>query len=92
MIHVACAMPHLKLAIDCMNLHLTDDIIVGGKLVPRNGMIKPPEGPGLGIEIDEKKLKKYHALATSGAANDRFLNPTLADSGRPDWHPHSPAW
>ncbi|CAH1651074.1 mandelate racemase/muconate lactonizing enzyme family protein [Chelatococcus asaccharovorans] len=92
MIHVASAMPHMKLAIDCMNLHLADDIIVGGKIVPRNGVVTPPDGPGLGIEIDEDKLAKYGALATSGAANDRYLNPNLADSARPGWSPHSPAW
>ncbi len=92
MIHVASAMPHLKLAIDCMNLHLVDDIIVGGKLVPKNGTIAPPEGPGLGVEIDEAKLKKYAELARSGSASDRFLDPTLADSARPGWHPHSPTW
>jgi glucarate dehydratase len=92
MIHVASAMPHMKLAIDCMNLHLADDIIQGGKLVPKDGTIAPPDGPGLGIEIDEAKLARYGALATSGAAADRFLNPGLADSARPGWYPHSPAW
>ncbi len=92
MIHVASAMPHMKLAIDCMNLHLADDIIVGGKIVPRDGMVTPPDGPGLGVEIDEAKLATYNALAASGSATDRFLNPGLADSARPGWHPHSPSW
>ncbi len=92
MIHVASAMPHLKLAVDCMNLHLADDIIVGGKIMPKNGVVQPPDGPGLGIEIDEEKLKIYNELAISGAASDRLLNPTLADSARPDWHPHNPTW
>lgn len=92
MIHAACAMPHLRLAIDCMNLHLADDIIVGGKIVPKGGVVRPPEGPGLGVQIDETKLAKYAALAKSGAANDRFLDPGLADSARPGWYPKSPAW
>lgn len=92
MIHAASAMPNLKLAIDCMNLHLADDIIVGGKIVPKGGVVRPPEGPGLGVAIDEAKLAKYAALASSGAASDRFLNPGLADSGRPGWYPKSPAW
>ena len=26
---------------------------------PKNGMVKVPEKPGLGIELDEKTLKKY---------------------------------
>jgi glucarate dehydratase len=92
MTHAAAAMPNLKLAVDNMNLHLVDDIIVGGKRVPKDGVIAPPDGPGLGVEIDEAKLDKYHKLATSGAATDRFLNPKLADSARPDWYPKSPAW
>src|SRR5690606_31787059 len=47
MIHVASAMPNLKLAIDCMNLHLVDDILVGGKIEPRHGVVRVPDGPGL---------------------------------------------
>jgi glucarate dehydratase len=85
-------MPNLKLAIDCMNLHLTDDIIVGGKIEPKDGMVAPPDGPGLGVEVDEEKLARYAALATSGTASDRFLDPTLADSARPGWHPRMPSW
>jgi glucarate dehydratase len=92
MIHTAAAMPNLKLAIDCMNLHLTDDIIVGGKIEPKDGMVAPPDGPGLGVEVDEEKLARYAALATSGTASDRFLDPTLADSARPGWHPRMPSW
>jgi len=92
MIHAACAMPNLKLAIDCMNLHLVDDILAGGKIEPRGGVVSPPEGPGLGIEIDEDKLARYAELARSGAASDRFLNPAIADQARPGWHPSMPAW
>jgi glucarate dehydratase len=91
-IHTAAAMPNLGSAIDCMNLHLTDDIIVGGKILPKNGVVQPPDGPGLGVEIDEAKVEKYRAIAASGASNDRFMNPSLADSGRPGWYPQMPAW
>ncbi len=92
MLQTAAAMPHLRLAIDCMNLHLADDIIVGGKIEPRDGVVSAPEAPGLGIEIDEAKVAQYTALASSGSANDRFLNPQLADTGRPGWHPQMPSW
>ncbi|WP_108660226.1 mandelate racemase/muconate lactonizing enzyme family protein [Acuticoccus kandeliae] len=92
MVQTAYAMPNLRLAIDCMNLHLVDDIIVGGKIEPKDGIVAPLEAPGLGIEIDEDKLEKYRALASSGAAADRFLNPAIADSARPGWHPRMPAW
>jgi len=92
MIHTACAMPHLRLAMDNMNLHLRDDIIVGGKIVPVGGEVAPPEGPGLGIVVDEEKLRKYATLAKSGTAVDRVLNPGIADSERPGWYPKMPSW
>jgi len=92
MLHLAVAMPSLRLAIDCMNIHLTDDILVGGKIDPVDGMAAPPDGPGLGIEVDEAKLARYGSLANSGQAVDRFLDPNLADSARPGWHPSMPAW
>lgn len=92
MIHAASAMPNLRIAIDCMNLHLVDDILVGGKIEARNGVVSPPDGPGLGIEVDEDKLARYAELARAGTASDRFLNPAIADSARPDWHPSMPAW
>ena len=92
MIQTACAMPHLQLAIDNMNLHLCDDILVGGKIVPVGGEVAPPAGPGLGIEVDEAKLQKYASLAKSGTAVDRLLNPAAADSERPGWYPKMPCW
>ncbi len=92
MIHAGVAMPHCTLAADAMYTHLTDDIIKGGRLLPVDGRIAPPEGVGLGIEIDEEKLARYSSVATSGAAVDRFLNPALADQARPGWFPSMPAW
>ncbi len=92
MIHAGVAMPHCTMAADAMYLHLVDDVIAGDMLLPKDGRIAPPEGVGLGIEIDEAKLAKYSSLASSGAAVDRFLNPTLADSARPGWYPSMPAW
>ncbi|WP_426051098.1 enolase C-terminal domain-like protein [Brevundimonas sp. SL161] len=91
-IHTAAAMPHLGSAIDCMNMHLVDDIIVGGKIVPKDGRLTQPDGPGLGVEIDEAKVEKYRAVAASGAGTDRFMNPALADTARPGWYPSMPAW
>ena len=91
-IHTACALPNLRSGIDCMNLHLIDDIIEGGKIVPKDGVVRPPEGPGLGVTVDEAKIEKYRKRAGEGAAEDRFMNPSLADSARPGWFPQMPAW
>lgn len=92
MIHTAAAMPSLVLSADFMNMHLLDDISVEPRLMPRDGVVAPPEAPGLGITVDEAKLDTYARLAASGEADDRFLNPAQADSARPGWVPLMPAW
>lgn len=92
MIHTAVTMPNLKLAIDNMNIHAADEIIKGGMLLPEGGQIAPPEGPGLGVEIDEDKLAQYSSLAASGKAVDRFLNPNDPDIARPGWSATIPSW
>ncbi|NIV30388.1 MAG: mandelate racemase/muconate lactonizing enzyme family protein, partial [Anaerolineae bacterium] len=33
--------------------------------IDADGYVKAPEGPGLGIELDEEKLKKYEAADPS---------------------------
>jgi len=40
-------------------MELADDIIKGGPLTYKNGLLKVPERPGLGVELDEKKVEKY---------------------------------
>ena len=59
---------------------MTDDIIVGGKLEYRDGMIDLPTAPGLGVDVDRDKLARYAELYSElgGYAYDR-------DPGRPDW-------
>ncbi len=91
MIHTAAAMPTLQSPIDYLNMHLVDDIIKGGKIVPKNGMVRPPEGPGLGVEIDEEKVQKYLVTDDTGPT-DRFMDPNKADSARPGWFPTLPSW
>ncbi|MEM8539713.1 MAG: enolase C-terminal domain-like protein [Pseudomonadota bacterium] len=92
MIHTAAAMPSMRLSADYMNMHLLDDISVEPRIVPVDGVVRPPEAPGLGITVDEKKLEQYSRLAASGEADDRFLDPAAADSARPGWFPEMPAW
>jgi muconate cycloisomerase len=40
-------------------MELADDIIKGGPMKYVNGCLKVPEGPGLGVSIDEQKIEKY---------------------------------
>ncbi len=63
MLHLAAALPNLTLAPDSHYHHLTDDILLGGKLEYHNGKMKVPAGPGLGVELDRDKLARYHELS-----------------------------
>ena len=36
--------------------------IIKDEFKTENGCLKVPDGPGLGIEIDEKKLEKYNKI------------------------------
>ena len=80
MLHLGAAVPNLSFAADAHYHHISDDIIVGGKMVYTNGAIKVPEGNGLGVELDREKLAKYNEYyKMHGAyAYDR-------DPQRPDW-------
>ncbi len=81
MLHLGAALPNLSFAADAHYHHLTDDIIKGGKMQYVDGAIDVPKGPGLGVELDEDKLKKYHEYfkETGGYTYDR-------DMGRPEWY------
>ena len=73
--------------------HLADDIIGGGKFEIRNGSIKVPTGPGLGVEIDEKKLDRYHRMyEEEGEAGFAGYSTIGSDPERPGWSPSFPEW
>jgi glucarate dehydratase len=85
MLHLGAVVPGLNFAGDAHYHHLKDDIIEGGKLVYKNGAIKVPDGPGLGIKVDREKVAEYAELyrELGGYPYDR-------DPIRPDWFPLIP--
>lgn len=62
MTHVGAVVPQLTLASDTHYVQLADghDIISGGKIPIRDGKIKVPTKPGLGVELDRDKFAKAH--------------------------------
>ncbi|CAN5512817.1 enolase C-terminal domain-like protein [soil metagenome] len=81
MLHLGAVIPNLSLAADAHYHHLTDDIIVGGKMEYNDGKIAVPTGPGLGVELDRDKLRQYAELykELGGYTYDR-------DPGRREWY------
>lgn len=81
MLHLGAAIPNLSFAADAHYHQLTDDIIIGGKLQYKDGCIRLPDGPGLGVEPDMDKVAKYaeYFKEVGGYPYDR-------DPLRPDWY------
>jgi len=68
MLHVVASTPNFNLANDCTYYCLVDDIISPLHVIER-GHMPVPEGPGLGIRVDEAKLARYRVQpGTEGAA------------------------
>lgn len=89
MLHVASVIPNLLYDIDQHYHHLSDDILKDGKIKIEDGYMKVPDGPGLGVELDEEKVKKYHEYFLE--KGDYYKNFT-PDKDRPDWIPVNPGW
>jgi glucarate dehydratase len=85
MLHLGAVIPNLSFAADAHYHHLTDDIIVGGKMKYEGGSIAVPEGPGLGVRLDREKLAEY-------AEAYKRLGPYPYDRDplRPGWAPTVP--
>lgn len=84
MLHTASTIPQMTFAGDAHYHYLTDDIIQGGLMKYENGCIRVPTGPGLGVALDEDKMRHYEKLfEEKGDYYARFH----ADPRQPDWYP-----
>lgn len=75
-LQVSAAMEHVREPSQTILRWYGDDVIEGGPLSPQNGVLKLPEGPGLGIHLDRKALQRCHerflaegAFPTGGAGS-----------------------
>jgi len=65
-LHLAASVPnffiqHVPLPDDPMDREMRAAIVSGGLEMPRDGFLRLPTGPGLGIQVNESALEKYHA-------------------------------
>lgn len=85
--HLIASTPHIVCPSQSLLHFQKDDIIKGGKPELKNGCIRVPTRPGLGIELDQEKVKKYSLLyQTKGSY------PSNIDRKRPEWTPTIPMW
>lgn len=85
-LHFAAANPTVSHAIDSHLLDQSDDVIAT-PFEFKDGSLRVPEGPGLGVELDRQKLDRYHALYLDEGDRDEFQ-----DESRGEWRAHLPLW
>jgi L-alanine-DL-glutamate epimerase-like enolase superfamily enzyme len=59
-LHILATIPEVMDGNQIMGAHLGDDVIEGGPLLPRAGKLRVPNGPGLGMTVNEAKVEELH--------------------------------
>jgi muconate cycloisomerase len=62
-VHLACAAPNVAWGVSLTNLYLAEDI-VRRPIALRDGVVVLPEGPGLGIEVDEAAVERFRVRSS----------------------------
>jgi L-alanine-DL-glutamate epimerase-like enolase superfamily enzyme len=57
-LHLASAAPNLNWGLSATQQYLESDV-VRNPIVISNGHVARPDGPGLGVEIDETALRRF---------------------------------
>ena len=57
-LQIAAATPYVDAPSQSLLRWTTDDVIVGGPFSPEGGVVQVPDGPGLGVELDENALRR----------------------------------
>ncbi|MPY56653.1 glucarate dehydratase family protein [Streptomyces spongiae] len=92
MTHVAAAIPNLDHSCDThYPWNSADDVIVPGTLELRDGAVRVPTGPGLGVELDHEALDRLHRVYLDSGRRGRD------DTGymrrfQPDYELRLPRW
>jgi glucarate dehydratase len=79
-VHLAASEPMISHSIDTHLLETADDVITA-PFEFSEGKVKVPTGPGLGVELDQDKLRKYAEHHAKVGEVSEFQDP-LADSFR----------
>jgi len=57
-VHLACAVPNVEWGVSLTNMYLAEDI-VRRPIAMANGVVTLPDGPGLGVEVDEAAVARF---------------------------------
>lgn len=59
-LHLTAAIEHVREASQTLFRWYADDVIDGGPFILKNGVVRVPDGPGLGVTLDSVALKRCH--------------------------------
>ena len=91
MTHLASVVPTMIVASDTHYPWLTEDVISGDGFRFEGGALAIPPGPGLGVELDEDRVAKYHEAFQRGVVRQRDDTAELVKRD-PGWLPIKPRW
>jgi glucarate dehydratase len=92
--HVAAATPHLSYACDTHYpwQSARDEIVQGGRVPIRNGHVRIPEKPGLGVELDHDQLARGRERYATCAYRKRDDEAEMRKHVDPEWRRVLPRW
>lgn len=92
MTHVAAAIPNLDHSCDThYPWNSADDIVVPGVLELKDGAVRVPTGPGLGVELDHDALDRLHRLYVDSGMTGRNDTAYMRRI-QPDYELRLPRW
>jgi len=73
--HVKAAMPWIREPSQSLLRWQIGDVIEGGPFKPKNNVVRVPEEPGLGVQLDRDALKHWHQHYLDNGPMDHFYAP-----------------
>ncbi len=94
MAHVAAATPHLTYACDTHYpwQSAQDEVVLGGRVPIREGCVRIPDRPGLGVELDYDQLARGRERYASCQYRRRDDEAEMRKHVDPDWKRILPRW
>jgi glucarate dehydratase len=94
MAHVAAATPHLTYACDTHYpwQSVKDEVVLGGRVPIRNGCVRIPDKPGLGVELDYERLARGRERYATCGYRKRDDEAEMRKHVDPNWKRILPRW
>lgn len=74
-LHVICSTPNFLYANQAYTTLLSDDVLAGNPLDPRDGTLAVPTGPGIGVELDADRVARHAETFIREGGTYAFTSP-----------------